>query len=146
MTEVKATKQDFKAMVKEACRLMDEKHLKANILQKDKLDILKQEDCTRKKYIETMTLSETRILFQRRTRMTKNAGNYKGWGKYRNEGAMCKFCLTFDSSSHLMRCDAFAHLRGPEVFLEIYGHLVKYLRQVLQLRVDKEKELEKKKE
>ena len=87
VTEVKATKQEFKAMVKEACRLMNEKHLKADILQKDKLDILKQE----KKYIETMTLSETRILFQHRTRLTKNAGNYKGWGKYRNEGAMCKF-------------------------------------------------------
>ena len=59
---------------------------------------------------------------------------------------MCKFCLTFDSSSHLMRCDAFAHLRGPGVILEDDGHLVKYLRQVLQLREDKEKELEKKKE
>ena len=45
---VKATKQEFKAMVKEACRLMDEKHLKANILQKDKLDILKQEDTLRR--------------------------------------------------------------------------------------------------
>ena len=67
-------------------------------------------------------------------------------GKYRNEGAMCKFCNKFDSSSHLMRCDAFSHLRGPEVFLEDDGHLVKYLRPVLQLREDKEKELEKKKE
>ena len=62
-------------MVKEVCRLMDEKHLKANILQKDKLDILKQADYTRNSYIEKMTLSETRILFQLRTRMTKNAGN-----------------------------------------------------------------------
>ena len=99
-------------MVKEGCRLMDEKHLKANILQKGKLEILKQEDCTRKSYIERMTLSETRIIFQHRTRMTKSAGNYKGWCKYRNERAMCKFCDKFDSSSHLMRCDAFSHLQG----------------------------------
>ena len=78
--------------------------------------------------------------------MTKNAGNYKGWGKYRNEGAMCTFCLKLDSSSHLMRCDTFSHLRGPGVNLENDGHLVQYLRQVLQLREDKEKEQEKKKE
>ena len=83
--------------------------------------------------------------------MTKNAGNYKGWGKYRNEGAMnegamCKFCRKFNSSSHLMRCDKFSHLRGPDVSLEDDGHLVQYLPQVLQLREDKEKELEKKKE
>ena len=146
VNSINATKQEFKVMVKEACRLMDEKDLKANILQKDKLDILKQEDCTRKQYIEKMTLSDTRILFQHRTRMTKTAGNYKGWGKYRNEGAMCKFCRKFDSSSHLMRCDEFSHLRGPEVCLEDDGHLVQYLRQVLQLREDKEKELEKEKE
>ena len=103
VTQVKATKQQFKTMVQEACRLLDERHLKENILQKDKLDTLKNEDCTRKSYINTMTLAETRILFQHRTRMTKTAGNYKGWGKYKNEGAMCKFCLKFDSHSHLMR-------------------------------------------
>ena len=101
---------------------------------------------TLKNYIETMTLAETRILFQHRTRMTKNAGNYKGWGKYKNNGAMCKFCLEFDSHSHLMRCEAFSHLRGPEVYLEDDAHLVQYLRQVLQLREDKEKELEKEQE
>ena len=70
----------------------------------------------------------------------------KGGGKYRNEGAMCKFCRKFDNSSHLVRCDEFSHLRGPEVCLEEDGHLVQYLRQVLQLREDKEKELEKEKE
>ena len=81
VTQVKATKQQFKAMVKDACHLPDKKDLKQNILQKDKLDMLKKEDCTRKHYIDTTTLAETRILFQHRTRMTKNAGNYKGWGK-----------------------------------------------------------------
>ena len=59
---------------------------------------------------------------------------------------MCKFCLEFDSHSHLMRCEAFSHLRGPEVYLEDDAHLVQYLRQVLQLREDKEKELEKEQE
>jgi hypothetical protein len=146
VTLVQTTKQEYKAIVKEACRLQDEKELKENILQKDKLQILKEEDCQRKYYIEKMTLSEARILFQHRTKMTKNAGNYKGWGKYQGEGAMCKFCQRFDSSSHIMRCEAFSHLRGPDVLLENDAHLVQYLRQALKLREDKEKELAKEKE
>ena len=45
-----------------------------------------------------------------------------------------------------MRCEAFSHLRGPDVSLEDDAHLVKYLREALRLREDKEKELEKEKE
>ena len=146
VTVVQATKQEFKVMVREACRLKDEKELKENILHKEKLQLLKEEDCKIKCFIEKMTLSEARILFQHRTNMTKNAGNYKGWGKYQGEGAKCKFCLKFDSSSHIMRCEAFAHLRGPEVFLDNDVHLVQYIRQALQLREEKEKVQEKEQE
>ena len=71
VTVVQATKQEFKVMVKEACRLKDEKELKENIVQKEKIQLLKEEDCKRKYYIEKMTLSEARILFQHRTNMTK---------------------------------------------------------------------------
>ena len=59
---------------------------------------------------------------------------------------MCKFCLKYDSSSHVMRCEAFSHLRGPDFCLEDDAQLVKYLREALRLREDMEKELEKKKE
>ena len=52
-------------MVREACRLKDEKELKENILQKEKLQILKEEDCKRKYYIEEMTLSEAHSRFER---------------------------------------------------------------------------------
>ena len=146
VTVVKGTKQEFKAMVKEACRLKDEMELKENILQKEKLQLLKEEDCTRKQYIGNMTLSEARILFQHRTNMTKNAGNYKGWAKYKEEGALCKLCQKYDSSSHLMRCEALSQLKGPDFCLNNDAHLVQYLRQALKLREDKEKELEKEKE
>ena len=50
-------------MVKESCRLLNEKHLQENIIQKDKLNIVKEEACTRKSYINKMTLAKTRILF-----------------------------------------------------------------------------------
>jgi hypothetical protein len=79
--------------------------------------------------------------------MTTNAENYKKLAKYRGEGAKCKFCLQYDSHSHIMRCEAFSHLRSPEVFLDNDEHLVKYIRQVLQLREEKEEqELKEKKE
>ena len=66
-----------------------------------------------KDFIKIITLSQTRILFHHRTRNTKSAGNYKGWGKYQKEGAMHKFCFKYNSSSHVMRCEAFPHIRGP---------------------------------
>ena len=94
-------------MVKEACRLKDEKELKESILSKDKLEMIKNEDCRRKCYIEKITLFDTGILFQHRTRMTKNAGNYRGWGKYKKEGAMCKFCLKYDNNFYVIRREAF---------------------------------------
>ena len=93
-----------------------------------------------------MTLSEARILFQHRTNMTKNAGKYKGWAKYKEEGALCKVCQKYDSSSHLMRCEALSQLKGPYFCLNNDAHLVQYLRQALKLQEDKEKELEKEKE
>ena len=46
VTVVKGTKEEFKAMVKEACRLKDEQELKENILQKEKLQLLKEEKKT----------------------------------------------------------------------------------------------------
>ena len=85
-----------------------------------------------------MSLSEVRILFGHKTRMTKNAQNYKKLPKYAGERAKCKFCLQYDSHSHLMRCKAFSHLRSDEFCLNNDLHLVKYLRQVLKLREEKE--------
>ena len=65
--------------------------------------------------------------------------------KYTGEGAKCKFCLQYDSHSHIMRCEAFLHLRSPEVCLDNDVHLVKYIRQVLHLREDKEEQEQKEK-
>ena len=70
-----------------------------------------------------MSLSEVRILFGYKTRMTKTAQNYKKLPKYAGEGAKCKFCLQYDSHSHLMRCSAFSHLR-TEFCLDNDLHLV----------------------
>ena len=83
VTKVKADKLELKNMVKKACREEDEKELKDKIMKLDKLTLIKDDDTNRKKYIETMSLSNTRIMFRHRTRMTENAGNYKGRAKYK---------------------------------------------------------------
>ena len=75
--------------------------------------------------------------------MTKNAENYKRLPKYTGEGSKGKLCLQYDSHSHLMRCEAFSHLRSPDVCLDNDLHLVKYLRQVLRLREEKEEKEQK---
>ena len=109
--------------------------------QQQQLDIIKMEDCSRKSYIDSMNLADTRIMFRHRVRMTENAGNYKNWAKFRGEGANCSFCSEYDGHSHLMRCAAFDHLRGPEVSLDDDNDLVAYLRQVLRLREEQETNL-----
>ena len=83
VTKVKASEKDFKLMLKEACRLKDQENLKLAIQSKEKLNLLKESDCKQKEYITSMTLSEVRTLFGHKTRMTKNAGNYRNWHKYR---------------------------------------------------------------
>ena len=143
VTKVKASEMEFKWMVKKTCRLRDEEELKLNIIGKEKLQLLREGDCRLKDYLSNMSLSEVRILFGHKTRMTKNAQNYKKLPKYAGEGAKCKFCLQYNSYSHLMRCKAFSHLRSDEFCLNNDLHLVKYLRQVLKLREEKEQKEQK---
>ena len=69
-------------MVKEACRLKDEKELKESILSTEKLEMIKNEDCKRKFYIEKITLSDTRILIQHRTRKLQRMGKVLKRGSY----------------------------------------------------------------
>ena len=64
VTIVKATKKELKIMFREACRLKDEKEPKENITKMDKLELIQKEDTRRKKYIEKITLFESRIIFQ----------------------------------------------------------------------------------
>ena len=132
-------------MIKEACRLKDQEELKLDMSSKEKLQLIREDDCKQKPYISEMSLPDVRILFRHKTRMTKNAENYKKLPKYTGEGAKCKFCLQYDSHSKIMRCEAFSHLRSPEVCLDNDEHLVKYIRQVLQLRDDKEEQEQKEK-
>ena len=145
VTKVKASDKEFKWMIKKACMLKDQEELKLDMSSKEKLHLLKEEDCKQKPYISEMSLPDVRILFRHKTRMTKSAENYKKLPKYTGEGAKCKFCLQYDSHSHIMRCEAFLHLRSPEVCLDNDVHLVKYIRQVLHLREDKEEQEQKEK-
>ena len=85
-----------------------------------------------------MSLFKVRTLFGYKTRMKKTAQIHKKLSRYAGEGAKCKFCLQYDRHSHLMRCSAFFHLRSTEFCLDNNLHLVKYLRQVLQIREAKE--------
>ena len=62
VTKVKVSEKKFKVMVKKACRLKDEEELKLNICSKEKLHLLREEDCRQKDYISNMSLSEVRIL------------------------------------------------------------------------------------
>ena len=45
VTKVNMSEKEFKVMVKKACRLKDEEELKLNICSKEKLQLLREEDC-----------------------------------------------------------------------------------------------------
>jgi hypothetical protein len=48
VTRVKASEKEFKGMIKEACRLKDEEELKFSMYSREKLRLLREEDCKQK--------------------------------------------------------------------------------------------------
>ena len=132
------TKGEWKRLVTEACRVNDEEELKIRMERYSKMEMVKVQDCKQKYYIKG-NLSDVRILFRYRMRMLACAGNFKNQHKYCGEGAFCGECGECDDQSHLLTCPSFEHLRGQDVYLENDDHLVKYLREVLRLREEREK-------
>ena len=76
------------------------------------------------------------MLFSLRSRMTETVkANFKGRPEYRKTGWKCEACNSSeDTQDHIMQCISYENLRKGKN-LTIDSDLVKYFRQVINLRL-----------
>ena len=103
-----------------------------------KVDVLKLRNETFgiKEYIKSMNIGDARMLFSLRSRMTETVkANFKGRPEYRKTGWKCEACNSSeDTQDHIMQCISYENLRKGKN-LTIDSDLVKYFRQVINLRL-----------
>ena len=102
--------------------MMSYKKLKDRKIVEDKFGL--------KKYAESLSLYETRLIFKHRASMTQYVKlNYKGTKKYKAEGWKCEECSNLDSEDHLLWCSGYEDIRkdldlDTDKDLSIYLHKI----------------------
>ena len=117
----------------------DEVIKKLHKCSKLKGDNILDETFGKKKYLESMSLVESREMFRIRSKTTKTKMNMKSNEKFSRELWKCEDCHNIDTQVHLLWCPAYAHLReGKDINKD--KDLVIYFREVFKARDDNMKE------
>ena len=77
------------------------------------LELIKKEDNKRKKYIENMTICESKIIFKYRTRTIKMLKITRVVENSKRKDLNASSALIYDGSCHLIKCKVFEHRRKP---------------------------------
>ena len=93
-----------------------------------------KEQFGKKDYMNTMTLSETRIQFKLRSHMFDVKWNYKSNPNYAKDLWKCDSCKSsIQTQNHIMWCPAYSELRaGKDITND--KDLVDYMRKVMTIR------------
>ena len=103
-----------------------------SILRKTKT--LREEKFETKSYLKEMTLSDARMKFSLRARMTRTIQtNFRGDPSYTRNKWRCVGCRQLDAQEHLVVCAAYANLRNGKD-LKVDADLVQYFREVINVR------------
>ena len=138
LTNEKISKAESKQIVKTAISLENEKVLRKQLATYSKVKEWVDEEYTRKDYLKTMTLEESRTYFRIRSNMTKFAFNFRNQKEYADALWKCSSCQeAVDTFSHAKWCIAHSDLRQGKD-LSIDKDLVRYITEVL-LRREKAK-------
>ena len=109
--------------------------IKLHKCSKLKGDSILEETFGKKKYLESMSLVESREMFRIRSKTTKAKMNMKSNEKFSRELWKCQDCHNIDTQLHLLWCPAHAHLReGKDINKD--KDLVIYFREVFKARED----------
>ena len=130
---------EWKTLVKASIREENEKEVKTAVLSYKKLKNRKitVESLGMKKYMETLSVYESRTIFKHKTSMPQFVKlNYKGTKRYREEGWKCDECSNLDSEDHLLWCSGYEHMR-ENLDLENEKDLSKYLHRIYLKRCSK---------
>ena len=97
-------------------------------------EALAAENFETKDYLVKLNLTDARLRFALRTKMTKTVQmNFKGEKKYINNQWKCLDCQIPDTQDHIVRCPTYQHLRIDKN-LSDDKDLVSYFRKVIQIR------------
>ena len=78
----------------------------------EKIKSYKKEKHETKDYLKNLNLSDARLKFAIRSKMTKTVQmNFKGDQKYAKNHWRCLECQTPDTQEHIVRCPFYQHLR-----------------------------------
>ena len=100
--ENEENKAKWKIKIEEAVERKNEREIKEKIRRYEKLEIMKDEEDSKKEYLEQLTLSEARTLFRVRTRMVKCKMNQSGDKKNKSSLWKCGECGFIDSQAHII--------------------------------------------
>ena len=113
---------------------------RSDILEKSKsytkvsYETLREEKFETKSYLKEMTLSDARMKFSLRARMTRTIQtNFRGDPSYTRNKWRCVGCGQLDAQEHLVVCAAYANLRNGKD-LKVDADLVQYFREVINVR------------
>ena len=130
------SKKSWKDNVKNAVKTMCEEKLKKEIKRFKKLKDgpMPTEKFNKKEYMNSMTLSETRVKFKLRTHMFNVKWNYKSDPKYSRDLWRCDSCQSsIETQDHILWCPAYVDLRsGKDIKND--KDLINYMKNVLSIR------------
>ena len=133
----KFTKPQWKKMVHAAILAENEVDLRKKMMKYEKLkngDIVK-EKCETKYYIKTLSVSDARQIFHKKTCMTRYVKmNYMHDFQYVKDLWQCDSCQrNIDSMNHVLWCPSYSELRKDKN-IEDDKDLAKYLHDVMMIR------------
>ena len=125
----------WKNMVKKACKEASEKDLTSKMSSMSKVKELAAEKFERKDYFNTQNIHQARTMFKARTKMLDFKRNFSHDPKYSKELWRCDSCKSGDleSQSHVLYCTAYKDLRQGKD-LNSVEDLVTYFTDVLSIR------------
>ena len=124
----------WKKIVKDACITHYDEEIKHKMKSLSKTEEIKDQDFQRKKYLETDTVEDARLLFRIRTKMVECKGNFQNDPGYKRDKWQCDSCnLEVETQSHVMSCPAYQDIRIGKS-LDQDKDLVEYFKEVLIIR------------
>ena len=144
----KYSKQQWKTFIKNLIRQKNEQELLTNMKKYKKLDIadFKDENCKEKEYLSSMYLTQARLNFKIRAKMTPTVQmNFMSDQKFSNNLWSCVGCQSvsqtgkvkrmMDSQAHILLCSAYKDLRKDKE-LTNEKDLVDYFSLVIKRRLE----------
>ena len=135
LIDKEVSQAEFKRIVKNTINLENENEMKQMMKKSIKCYEIKKESFGLKPYFRELNVTQIRTKFRAKAKMIQVKFNFKNDGKNSTENWVCDSCerSAIESQSHIMWCEAYAHLRiGKDISCD--KDLIQYLNNVMNIR------------